>query len=199
MRWRYFGRAKHNVDALLEFNKYDNIEVLYDVSNMPELMSSCDIGVTSRGRTGYELAILGIPSISMAQNQREEKHGFAYMLGAEVIEKHFTLDKTLPGNDHYHAGDPEDFKKAISNFKWIDTVLGSEEKTVLECEAIPRREARRSLVLTRNMKAGETIKAEDLMPKRPGTGISPEYVEIVVGRKVVQDLEEDTILTWDMI
>ena len=49
------------------------------------------------------------------------------------------------------------------------------------------------------MKAGEVIKAEDLMPKRPGTGISPEYVEIVVGRKVVKDLEEDTILTWDMI
>ena len=70
------GRAKHNVDALMEFNKYDNVEVLYDVSNMPELMSSCDIGITSRGRTGYELAILGIPSISMAQNQREEKHGF---------------------------------------------------------------------------------------------------------------------------
>ena len=70
------GRAKYNVDALLEYNKYDNIEVLYDVSNMPEIMSSCDIGVTSRGRTGYELAILGIPSISMAQNHREEKHGF---------------------------------------------------------------------------------------------------------------------------
>ena len=78
-------------------------------------------------------------------------------------------------------------------------MLGSPEKTVLECEMIPRREARRSLVLTRNMKAGETIKEEDLMPKRPGTGISPELVEIVVGRKVVRDLEEDTILTWDMI
>lgn len=70
------GRAKYNVDALMEFNKYENIEVLYDVSNMPELMTSCDVGITSRGRTGYELAILGIPSISMAQNQREEKHGF---------------------------------------------------------------------------------------------------------------------------
>ncbi|SFR86504.1 cytidylyltransferase domain-containing protein [[Clostridium] aminophilum] len=70
------GRAKHNVDSLMEFNKYENIEVLYDVSNMPELMTSCDIGVTSRGRTGYELAILGIPSIAMAQNKREEKHGF---------------------------------------------------------------------------------------------------------------------------
>lgn len=70
------GRAKHNVDQLLEYNKYDNIEVLYDVANMPELMTKCDIGLTSRGRTGYELAILGIPSIAMAQNHREEKHGF---------------------------------------------------------------------------------------------------------------------------
>ena len=123
----------------------------------------------------------------------------AYMLGAEVIEKHFTLDKTLPGNDHYHAGEPEDFKKAIANFKWIDLVLGNGEKRVLDCEKTPRREARRSLVLTRNMKSGEIITKEDLMPKRPGTGISPVYLDIVVGRKVVKDLEEDTILIWDMI
>lgn len=123
----------------------------------------------------------------------------AYLLGAEVIEKHFTLDKTLSGNDHYHAGDPDDFKKAISNFRWIDAVLGSGEKTVLDCEVVPRREARRSLVLTRDMKTGETIKESDLMPKRPGTGISPEYAEIVIGRKVVRDLKEDTILTWDMV
>lgn len=70
------GRAKHNVENLLEYNKHANIEVLYDVSNMPELMNSCDIALTSRGRTGYELALLGIPAIAMAQNQREEKHGF---------------------------------------------------------------------------------------------------------------------------
>ena len=123
----------------------------------------------------------------------------AYMLGAEVIEKHFTLDKTLPGNDHYHAGEPSDFKKAIDNFKWIDTVLGSPEKTVLECEQIPRREARRSLVLTRDMKAGEIIQKEDLMPKRPGTGIAPRFADIVIGRAVKQDLAEDTILTWEMV
>lgn len=70
------GRAKHNVQQLLGYNKYENIEVFYDVSNMPELMVSCDIAFTSRGRTGYELALLGIPSIAMAQNRREEKHGF---------------------------------------------------------------------------------------------------------------------------
>lgn len=123
----------------------------------------------------------------------------AYLLGAEVIEKHFTLDKTLPGNDHYHAGDPSDFKKAIENFKWIDNVLGSPKKTVLDCELVPRREARRSLVLTRDMKAGDVIKESDLMPKRPGTGISPKFADIVIGRSVKEDLKEDTILTWDMV
>lgn len=123
----------------------------------------------------------------------------AYLMGAEVIEKHFTLDKSLIGNDHYHAGDPEDFKRAIKNFHWIDTVLGAEEKTVLKCEEIPRREARRSLVLTRDMKAGEVIRKEDLMPKRPGTGISPKYTDIVIGRKILTDAFEDTILTWDMV
>ena len=70
------GRAKLNVGKLLEYNHFPNIEVLYDIRNMPEIMSKCDIGLTSRGRTGYELAVLGIPSIAMAQNKREEKHGF---------------------------------------------------------------------------------------------------------------------------
>ena len=70
------GRAKKNVETLLKYNEKENIRVLFDVTNMPELMSKCDIAITSRGRTGYELAMLGIPSIAMAQNAREEKHGF---------------------------------------------------------------------------------------------------------------------------
>lgn len=123
----------------------------------------------------------------------------AYILGAEVIEKHFTLDKTLTGNDHYHAGDPSDFEKAIHNLKLIDQILGSSDKTVLPCEITPRREARRSLVLTRNMEAGEVITPNDIMAKRPGTGISPKYTDIVIGRKIKMDLSEDTVLTWDMV
>lgn len=123
----------------------------------------------------------------------------AYLLGAEVIEKHFTLNKALPGNDHYHAGDPHDFDKAIKSFKRINTLLGRAEKTVLDCERIPRREARRSLVLTRDMKAGEIIGKSDIMPKRPGTGISPRYTDIIIGRPIARDLSEDTILKWDMV
>lgn len=123
----------------------------------------------------------------------------AYLMGAEVIEKHFTLNKSLEGNDHYHAADPDDFKKAINNFHWIDSVLGSGDKTVLECEMIPRREARRSLVLTRDMEAGEKISADDIMAKRPGTGISPQYSDIVVGRSLKVSLKADSILRWEMI
>ncbi len=70
------GRAKENIHSLLKFNKYKNIDVFYDVKNMPELMGNCDISITSRGRTAYELAMLGIPSIVLSQNTREEGHGF---------------------------------------------------------------------------------------------------------------------------
>ena len=121
----------------------------------------------------------------------------AHLLGADVIEKHFTLDKTLKGNDHYHAGDPEDFRKAVENFKLIHTVLGKKEKTVLDCERIPRKEARRSLVLTRDIKKGEVLTEKDLIAKRPGSGISPKYQEIVLGRVLKEDLNEDSILTWE--
>ena len=70
------GRAKKNHEALMRYNDFSNICVYRDIPNMPEIMTRCDIGITSRGRTGYELAMLGIPSIAMAQNKREEKHGF---------------------------------------------------------------------------------------------------------------------------
>lgn len=123
----------------------------------------------------------------------------AYLLGAEVIEKHFTLDKTLEGNDHYHAGDPEDFAKAINNFKLVNEIIGNKNKTVLDCEVIPRKEARRSLVITHDMKAGEIITEKDLIAKRPGTGISPQYTDVVLGRKLKNDMAEDSLLNWENV
>lgn len=123
----------------------------------------------------------------------------AYLLGADVIEKHFTLDKSLPGNDHYHAGEPDDFKKAINNFKLIQKIIGGKTKTVLDCEVIPRKEARRSLILTHDMKAGDILTSYDIIAKRPGTGISPKYQDVVIGRTLKQDMTEDSILTWECI
>lgn len=123
----------------------------------------------------------------------------AYLLGAEIIEKHFTLNKSLPGNDHYHAGDPADFKKAIQNFELVNKICGQREKTVLPCELVSRKQARRSLVLTRDIKKGEILTTTDLVAKRPGTGIAPDKLDILIGRAVRSDLKADTILTWEMI
>lgn len=193
----YLSEVDEGIRALKEVGCQD-ITILHCVLSYPTDPSNANLRVIETLKRDFPDVKVGF-SDHVAPDETMMTLATAYMLGAEVIEKHFTLDKTLPGNDHYHAGEPEDFKKAISNFRWIDTVLGSPEKTVLDCEQIPRREARRSLVLTRNMKAGEVIQEEDLMPKRPGTGISPNYFDIVIGRRVVKDLDEDTILTWDMI
>ena len=175
-----------------------DITVLHCVLSYPTAPENANLRIIETLKRTFPDVKVGF-SDHVAPDESMMTLATAYLLGAEVIEKHFTLDKTLPGNDHYHAGAPEDFKKAIRNFKWIDSILGRGEKTVLDCEIVPRREARRSLVLTRAMKMGEVIGKEDIMPKRPGTGISPIYTDIVIGRKVTRDLEEDTILTWDMV
>ena len=96
------GRAKKNFEKLLCMKK-ENIEVLYNVDNMPEVMSRCDVAFSARGRTGYELAILGIPAISIAQNEREERHNFmsdknGYFYIGYNPDKHFieeTMDKLV--------------------------------------------------------------------------------------------------------
>lgn len=186
--------------ALRELKKSgcEEIVLLHCVLSYPTLPDDANLRIIETLRKTFSDVRIGF-SDHVAPDDTMMTLATAYLLGAEVIEKHFTLDKTLPGNDHYHAGEPEDFKKAIENFKKINSVLGSSEKTVLACEKIPRREARRSLVLTRDIKAGEIIEEKDLLAKRPGTGISPQYMDIIVGRAVVRDLEEDTVLTWDMV
>lgn len=193
----YLSEVDEAVRALKDVSCRD-ITILHCVLSYPTDPDNANLRIIETLKKDFPDVKVGF-SDHVAPDDTMMTLAAAYMLGSDVIEKHFTLDKTLPGNDHYHAGDPKDFKKAIANFRWIDSVLGSGEKTVLDCEQISRREARRSLVLTRDMKAGEVIKEEDLMPKRPGTGISPVYTNIVVGRKVNKDLLEDTILTWDMV
>lgn len=193
----YLSEVDEAIRALKEVGCKD-IVIFHCVLSYPTDPSNANLNVIKTLKQTFPDVRVGF-SDHVAPDDTMMTLATAYLLGAEVIEKHFTLNKNLPGNDHYHAGNPEDFKKAISNFKWIDKVLGNPEKTVLDCEFVPRREARRSLVLTRDMKKGEIIKESDLMPKRPGTGISPKFAEIVIGREVKMDLSEDTILTWDMI
>ena len=193
----YLSEADEAIRALKR-SGCDDITVLHCVLSYPTDPSDANLRVIETLARTFPDVKVGY-SDHVAPDPSMQTLSTAYLLGAQVIEKHFTLDKTLPGNDHYHSGDVADFKRSVANFRFIDHVLGSGEKTVLPCEVVPRREARRSLVLTRDMRAGEAIAKEDLMPKRPGTGIAPTYADVVIGRAVREDLPEDTILTWDMI
>lgn len=123
----------------------------------------------------------------------------AYLMGAVVIEKHFTLDKSLKGNDHYHAMDPEDIRQIKSGLQFIKTIAGTGELKCLESEATARMNARRSLVTSVPIEKGTVLTAEMLTFKRPGIGIPPSHIKDVIGKTVQADLEKDTILMPGMI
>ncbi|WP_157182539.1 N-acetylneuraminate synthase family protein [Bacillus sp. m3-13] len=123
----------------------------------------------------------------------------AYNLGAVVVEKHFTLDKSLPGNDHYHAMDQYDASKIINGINFIDSIRGSYDIKFLESEEISRQNARRSLVANEDIEKGTVITREMLTFKRPGIGISPSEINNVIGKVARNKISEDTILQYGMI
>lgn len=123
----------------------------------------------------------------------------ANLLGAIVIEKHFTHDKTLPGNDHYHAMDKEDLKLFFRKVKKTYTAIGDLKKHPLDSEDISRKNARRSLVATKKIFKGQKISSDMLTWKRPASGISPRNINEVLGLFSTEDIEEDTVLSWEML
>ncbi|MBF8983793.1 N-acetylneuraminate synthase family protein [Lutibacter sp. B2] len=117
-------------------------------------------------------------------------------LGSSVIEKHFTTDKDLPGWDHEVSADPKEMKYIVAQSKIVNEALGNFNRTVSEAEENKKAKFRRSIVLTKKMKAGEVINKEDITFKRPGTHIRPDQEQYVVGRKLVKDLNVDDLIDW---
>ena len=122
----------------------------------------------------------------------------AYLLGATVIEKHFTLNKNLKGNDHYHAMDDADANKIIESIAFIDEIRGNGDLVCLESEQKARSNARRSLVAANDIAKGTVITADMLTWKRPGTGISADRYSEILGRQALVDISEDTVLKDSM-
>lgn len=119
----------------------------------------------------------------------------AYILGAEYIEKHYTLDKLLQGNDHYHSMDSQDLKKFKDNINFIDIILGNKEKQVLDCEKISKLNARRSIYVTKNLEKGHIITMNDLICKRPNVGICAMNIDNIIGKVLLKDINIDEVLT----
>jgi sialic acid synthase SpsE len=126
---------------------------------------------------------------------------------AEVLEKHFTVDKTLPDSaDHWLSVDPAELKEICEmnpGITWKDPEViklgGSSVKQVFECENETRKYDKRSIVSALDIKKGDVITPEMLTYKRPGTGIWPKFHKIVVGKKALIDIPNDSILTWELI
>ena len=115
----------------------------------------------------------------------------AVALGADVIEKHFTLDRTLPGPDHPASLEPSELAAMVSEIRHIEAALGDGEKTVAPAERPNMEIARKSIVAARPVKKGETFTEENLTTKRPGNGLSPMLWDKVIGKTAIKDFAAD--------
>lgn len=116
--------------------------------------------------------------------------------GARIVEKHFTLDVNMPGPDHRASLMPNELAAYISSIRTVEAALGDGIKRPQPSELETIRAARRSLVLTRDLPAGHLIEADDIAARRPGTGLAPKLMEIVIGHQLACALEEGHVLAW---
>jgi N,N'-diacetyllegionaminate synthase len=118
----------------------------------------------------------------------------AVALGATIIEKHFTLDRTMEGPDHKASLEPHELKTMVQAIRHIEMALGNEKKTVTESEAKNRAIARKSIVAAIDIKKGEIFTEDNITVKRPGNGISPMQWDNVIGKTAVRDFFEDELI-----
>ena len=177
--------------------------VLHCVSSYPTVDADASLGAI----TALRDAGLGVDAIGYSDHTpREDTGALAAALGAEILEKHFTADRSAPGPDHSASLDPDGFTRYTRACASplpdpadpaSAALIGLAEKRVLACEADVRSVSRQSLVLTRPVRAGEIIPREALTTKRPGTGIEPFRLDDIAGRTAARDIEADTPLTED--
>ena len=118
----------------------------------------------------------------------------AIALGACVIEKHFTLDSSRIGMDNQMASEPDEMTQMVQNCKNVQIALGSPNRTVLFDELEQRKNMRRSVIASKDLKAGSKISIADLDVKRPGTGIPPEEMKTLVGKILNRDIKGNTLI-----
>lgn len=121
----------------------------------------------------------------------------AVSYGAKVIEKHFTVDKALPGPDHKASSTPQEFKELVSDIRRAEKMLGSSNKKMQEEELQMSQVSRKSIFLSRNLKKDSIINVSDLLFMRPGDGILANQIENVCGMKLNKDLGKNHKLLWD--
>jgi N-acetylneuraminate synthase len=173
------------------------LALLHCVLNYPTSNENANLGMIQGLKRAFPGKLIGYSDHTLPKDMKTLE--VATLLGSVIIEKHFTHDKTLPGNDHYHAMDKEDLKVFYKNLDKTFNLLGSFKVEALKDEALAIKNARRSLVAAKNIEQGETITKQHLTFKRPAHGISPKHIDEVIGTKAKVDIAEDTVMNWGLI
>lgn len=178
------------VDVLVEGGiKRENIYLLHCNTQYPtpysdvNLLAMDSLRKLEVGGVGYSDHTLGI-EVPIA----------AAALGAEIIEKHFTLDKNLPGPDHRASLEPAELAEMVKAVRHIEEAVGTREKRVTDSERPNIEVARKSIVAARPIAKGEIFTGENLTVKRPGNGISPMEWDNVIGRRAIKDFPYDSLI-----
>jgi len=172
----------------------EQLILLHCVSNYPAGVSDVNLHAMETMRkafgvpVGYSDHTLGI-EIPLA----------AAAMGACVIEKHFTLDRDLPGPDHRASLEPDELKAMVEGIRNVEKALGDGRKGPVASEANTADVARKSLVAARDITKGTILSEEWIAVKRPGTGLPPSLLKYIVGRKARESISAGTLLTLDMV
>jgi N-acetylneuraminate synthase/N,N'-diacetyllegionaminate synthase len=172
----------------------EDVILLHCVSNYPARIEDVNLRVMETLTQAFKLPVgfsdhtLGI-TVPIA----------AVASGACVIEKHFTLDRNLPGPDHKASLEPNELREMVKSIRDVEKALGDGIKQPTTREEEIKKIARRSIVAKMDISEGAIITEEMLDVKRPGMGIEPKYVDMVVGRKAKENIKRDEIITWKII
>ena len=123
----------------------------------------------------------------------------AVSLGADIIEKHFTLDKNMQGPDHSFSILPDDMKQLITKFRLIEKIKGDGNKIPNKSESNNKIAVRKSITCSKFIQNGDLLSTENLALKRPGNGIEPKFWNKIIGKKATRDIESDELINWDDI
>jgi len=167
----------------------ENPVLLHCVSNYPAVPSEVNLRAMQTMRSAFD-----VPVGFSDHTKGIDVAIAAVALGACVIEKHFTLDRTLFGPDHRASLEPAELRGLVRSIRRVESALGSGRKVPAPSEIETAKVARRSLVAARDIPAGATLERAMVVMRRPGTGLSPAMIDTVLGRRAVRDIAAGTLL-----
>ena len=173
---------------ILKFNK--KLSILHCTSSYPCDVENMNLNIITLLKKEFPKLVIGLSD----HENGIDAASVAYMLGARVFEKHFTLDRSWKGTDHCFSLEPDGLRKLVRNLHRIPLILGSKVKRLLNIEKKPLYKMSKSIVSAKNLKKGHKIKLEDLAFKSPGGGLSPDNYKFFINKKLNKDLNKDDII-----